>query len=240
MMKVLVFDLRGKFAHYRVFYANANALTYTFPPKTAIMGTLAAILGIKRDEYYETLETLRIGVRSVVPVRKRIFEVNYVRTKREDVAHLRFRMNETYQARLEILIAKTDDFLSFRIYIGGHGKLYERIKNHLEEGNFYYSPYLGISEFLGWIDYKGEYEAKEQPSKRIDSVIPSDYMDILDLSGSSNLYVERMPTGFKVEDGIRKIRGIKDFINANGKPIHLSEEVKVVSIRDLEENILWM
>ena len=54
-MKIIVFDIKGKFAHFRKFYTNSSSLTYGIPPRTAICGILAAILGLERDSIMKSL-----------------------------------------------------------------------------------------------------------------------------------------------------------------------------------------
>ena len=48
-MQVLTFDLVGKMAHFRKYYANNTAMSFSVPPRTTLMGVLAAILGLPRD-----------------------------------------------------------------------------------------------------------------------------------------------------------------------------------------------
>lgn len=65
-MKFLVFDLKGKFAHFRKFYTNSSSLSYLVPPRTVIEGMVAAILGFERDSYYDmfSAENLLVAVQN--------------------------------------------------------------------------------------------------------------------------------------------------------------------------------
>ena len=36
-MKILTFRLQGKMAHFRRYYSNSSALTYTIPPRTTVL-----------------------------------------------------------------------------------------------------------------------------------------------------------------------------------------------------------
>ena len=42
-MKVLVFDISGKYAHYKKIYATTSAISYVIPTKTSLFGYLWAI-----------------------------------------------------------------------------------------------------------------------------------------------------------------------------------------------------
>lgn len=49
-MKLLVFDIRGPYAHFKKYYATTSALTYAIPPKTSLYGFVGAILGFSKAE----------------------------------------------------------------------------------------------------------------------------------------------------------------------------------------------
>ena len=73
-MEIIQFDISGKFAHFRKYYANNTALTYSLPPRTTVMGILAAILGRSRDSYYEEFSSdkILIGIAIKTPIKKKI------------------------------------------------------------------------------------------------------------------------------------------------------------------------
>jgi len=82
-MEILQFDIRGKFAHFRKYYANNTALTYSLPPRTAVMGMLAAISGMPRDSYYVELasDKIRIGIAIKTPIKKTFHRLNFLSIK---------------------------------------------------------------------------------------------------------------------------------------------------------------
>lgn len=77
-MKLITFELQGKFAHFRKYFGNNTALSYALPPRTTLMGILGVILGRKRDSYYEELasEHIRIGIGIIEPVKKSFQRLN--------------------------------------------------------------------------------------------------------------------------------------------------------------------
>jgi CRISPR-associated protein Cas5h len=123
---LLIFDLVGKFAHFRKFYTNSSSLTYDFPPPTVIRGLIAAILGIEKDNYYDLLspERTNISVSIQQPVRKVMQTINYTRTNKNDFSSpknilTRFLAGERvpYQVPLEILLSTEErSSLQYRIY----------------------------------------------------------------------------------------------------------------------------
>ena len=50
-VKVAVFDVWGNFAHFKIPYTTSSRETYPIPPKTAIVGLVASILGFDQNEY---------------------------------------------------------------------------------------------------------------------------------------------------------------------------------------------
>lgn len=52
---MVVFELRGRMAHFRRIDTNSSSLTYLIPPRTTLIGITAAILGLERDSYYDLL-----------------------------------------------------------------------------------------------------------------------------------------------------------------------------------------
>lgn len=50
--EAIVFDVRGQFAYFRVPSTNRMILTYPFPPRTAVVGLIAGVLGMDRNTYW--------------------------------------------------------------------------------------------------------------------------------------------------------------------------------------------
>ncbi len=82
-MEVIQLDLKGKMAHFRKYYANNTSMSFSIPPRTTIMGILAAILGISKDEYYEVLASnkIRIGIALCSPIKKSFHRLNMLSIK---------------------------------------------------------------------------------------------------------------------------------------------------------------
>ncbi len=250
-MNAIVFDITGYMAHFRTFYTNSSSVSYGFPPRTAVIGIIAAILGYERDTYYEALspENCKVSVSIVNPVRKFLQTVNYVRTKPDDDSFKNFRNAlrtylerkiNTYQVGIEFVVPLKGE-LRYRIYFTSKDEeLYDKLKKYLEEGKTYYPVYLGLTELLADIEYVGEFPVEEPLKDRgVKSVIPEEYFEKIDFSAPLSLLLERMPHHFKVENGFRKLIKIKKFIYERlGREIPLTDYGGVVSIKG--ENVIWM
>ncbi|MBC7347395.1 MAG: CRISPR-associated protein Cas5 [Clostridia bacterium] len=149
MDRVVVFDLTGPMAHFRKYYTNTSALTYGFPPRTVLMGIVAAVLGWERDTYYERLDAGRYAVAIKVPGRRLVQTVNYLRTKKEDLSELR-RLGRVpgTQTPLEFLLpAGQHPALRFRVFFTHpDGELLAEVARRLREGRSFYPLYLGLTE----------------------------------------------------------------------------------------------
>ena len=160
--RVVVFDLTGFMAHFRKYYTNTSALTYGFPPRTALMGIIAAMVGWERDSYYETLDRGRFGIGIKVPTRRLIQTVNYLRTKKEDLLELR-RLGRVpgTQTPLEFLLPAAEHrSLRFRVFFSHpDATLLEEVAGRLRRGRTYYPLYLGLTECPASAVWVGEVPA---------------------------------------------------------------------------------
>jgi CRISPR-associated protein Cas5h len=83
-MEILCFTIKGKLAHFRKYYANNTALSFSIPPRTTLMGMVAAMMGWKKDSYYEKLSSDKVhfGVRVLSPLKKRFQRLNFLSIKK--------------------------------------------------------------------------------------------------------------------------------------------------------------
>jgi len=156
-MKVLVFDVSSDYAHFRKPYTTTSSLTYSVPPRTAVIGLLGNILGIQsggfgrstQSGYFEKRK-LGTGIRIIYPIRKTTFNLKYLHTKN----------GGSILVPVECVVSP-----KYRIYVAGNDKLLSDLKNKLENHETFFTPYLGISEFIASINYIGEFEGEEVKSE---------------------------------------------------------------------------
>lgn len=152
--EILIFDLVGKFAHFRKFYTNSSSLSYHFPPRTAIEGIISAILGKERDSYYDLFlpTKSKIAVSTRTQTRSIMQTVNYLFVK--SLGDLSGRGPRT-QVPIEIITS--DDIyedLRYRVYfyhedVGLTKELEERIK----QSTYHYPISFGLANFLCNVDF---------------------------------------------------------------------------------------
>jgi len=211
--EVLIFDLLGPMAHFRKYYTNSSSLTYGFPPRTVLMGVVAAVLGYERDTYYEAMDRGCFAVVPRVPCRRLIQTVNYVRTKSEDLTELR-RLGRARgtQVPLEFLLpARGNSNLCFRIFFAHpDADLMKEAACRLKENRSYYPLYLGLTECIARGEYvllagKSDYQVLP-PGNRVSlhSLLNAALLQEVLLAGSScRLLRERAPHSFGPERALR-------------------------------------
>ncbi len=246
MGAVLVFDLLGPMAHFRKYYTNTSALTYGFPPRTVLMGIVAAVLGFERDTYYEALGCGRYAVAVKTPVRRLLQTVNYVRTKKEDLGLLR-RLQQVpgTQNPLEFLLPGGEEkSLCFRVFFSHPDvSLLDEAALRLRDGRTCFPLYLGITECLAtarFLGFYGKGEYQEMPSAaraEFTSVINVAHLDKIDLSGeeSLNLVRERAPYGFGAGRTLQP--PIAVVYESKGRPLPAALRVPSYRFRDAAKGI---
>jgi len=167
-MEVLSFDINGKFAHFRKFHGNNTAMSYSIPPRTTIIGILAAILGEEKDSYYQKFrsESLPVGIRVINDIKKSFHRLNYLKiTGKEDFTGQKGRI----QTPFEVVTGHDlkEDMVCYRIYIkaGADIELYENLKNNLLSNERSFNISLGIAGFSAFISNIEIMELEENNAK---------------------------------------------------------------------------
>lgn len=184
-MKVLIFDLIGKFGHFRKYYSNSSALSFGIPPRTTLCGLIAAILGWERDSYYNhmRMDCCKIGLACKAPIRKTIHKLNYLYIKNKN------NLNASYglptQVPFELVSAPRfgQQNLRYRIYFSHTDlKIFNKLRHCLINQENAYTLSLGSANFHATYEWIGEAEATYQNGSttaevNITSAIPRDRID---------------------------------------------------------------
>lgn len=138
MLKLISFKLSGEFASFRDPSVTSNQLVYLIPSKTAMVGIIGAILGVKRghdfdksysDEYLELFKKTLIGLEFLSEPDKFTFFTNH-RSLKED---------KTKPYKTEVLISP-----HYNVYVGiEESRTLESLFDSLKNNSFVYPPYLG-------------------------------------------------------------------------------------------------
>lgn len=202
-MKVIIFDLKGPFAHFRKIYTNSSSLSYTLPPRTTLAGIIAAILGWERDSYYEIMNSEKLGlaVRKMNNTRKIMQTLNYI--KATSASHLAFPEDHT-QIPFEIICG--DPEIRYRVYFKSEDTgIYEELKQALKSSKSVFPVYLGAAPFSGVFEWIGEGELIQDTSKEIKEIFTPVDVNLIekliwqDIQKECMLVKDRMPVDFTSE-----------------------------------------
>lgn len=233
-MKCLVFDVWGDFAHYRKFYTTSSPLTFSFPPRTAVAGMIAAILGIDKNEYlkYFTKDKADIAIKIMKPVKKSRISYNLIDTK---TAKMMSKIQNRTQVTFEVL-----KDCGYRIYFTHKDKnLYEKMKGFLKNHKSHYTVCLGLSEYIANFKYIDELEMKEEHSKDyvyIDSVIPFNEDMLIEFEMDREYFKDTVPN--EMNENREVIEYKKVIYERNCNPIKCIVD-KFYNVRE-GENIVFL
>lgn len=232
-MKCLVFDVWGDFAHYRKFYTTSSPITFSFPPRTAVAGMISAIIGLKKEEYIKffTKDKAYIALRILNPVKKSRISYNLIDTK---TAKMMSKIVNRTQVTFELLKDP-----KFRIYFYHEDKqIYEKLKTCLENHESFYTPCLGLSEFIANFSYVGEFELSEKDNEDyvlLQSIVPFNSEQLkVEFEDMKEYFKDTIPN--EMNENREVTEYLKVLYERNGKSIkcnlsryyQLSEEEKIV------------
>lgn len=184
-MEVIQLDIKGKMAHFRKYYANNTSMSFSIPPRTTIIGILAAILGIPKDEYYEVMasDKIRIGIASCSPIKKSFHRLNLLSIKslgdvksdfeRERAFKSDFRgTGGRIQTPFEIVTAYNiqKDEVWYRVFISFFEDgidIFQRLKECILAKQSHFNLSFGIASFSAYISDTKFYESKMVEEKII-------------------------------------------------------------------------
>ncbi len=162
-MEILSFKIKGKLAHFRKYYANNTAFSFTIPPRTTLMGIVAASMGWSRDSYYDRLSSqhIRFGIRVLSPLKKSFHRLNLLSIKSLGDMSKKFssdfrgeegRIQTPFEVVSGLDISK--DEVIYQVFVSHHesGKvIFEALKNHLIDGEPVFNLTLGTANFTASI-----------------------------------------------------------------------------------------
>lgn len=158
-MEILSFKIKGKLAHFRKYYANNTAFSFTIPPRTTLMGIVAATLGWPKDSYYEDLasDKIRFGIRVLQPLKKSFHRLNLLSIK--SIGDLSRNWSSDFrgeggriQTPFEVVsawdIGKGE--VEYQVFISsqpGNETVFKEIKHHFLEKEPFFNISLGTANF---------------------------------------------------------------------------------------------
>ncbi|MDP8322655.1 MAG: CRISPR-associated protein Cas5 [Candidatus Stygibacter australis] len=205
--RIISFKLSGKFGHYSKFYTNSSSLSYLIPPRTAIIGMLASILKIPRDEYYDLMSEENLSISVQIPqglvIRKQTHSLNNLHSKYYQLITSGKGKFQHSQCKIELLMGPPGGMIEYIIYIGGKSKneMMRELEGALSVGNYGYGVYLGQRQFKAEISeihlYKREEIEYLVTSDRVDTMCLKENISEMDLTSNIQLLTDQIPIDFR-------------------------------------------
>ena len=221
-MKIVSFDIEGKFAHFRKFHGNNTALSYSIPPRTTIIGLIAAIMGEEKNSYYNHYKhkNLKIGIRVLSDLKKTFHRLNLLMIKtKEDFTGRSGRV----QTPIEVVTGNSlrDDNVVYRIYLGAGDvkETFGEISSALEQGERKFNLSLGSANFIAHITTVKIHEGVEK-------VAQADWLDMHSACNSDQVSEIKFP-----DDPAFKFNHIEeelmpaDFVSNNDREVYRMNRV---------------
>ena len=264
-MEILSFKIRGKLAHFRKYYANNTAFSFSIPPRTSIMGIIAAIMGKDKDSYYQDFgsENLKIGVRVLSPLKKSFHRLNFISLKSlgdlsksfsSDFRGKGGRIQTPFEVVSAWDICKGDVIYQIFISYNEAGKnIFDDVKNHFLNSEPVFNISLGTANFNASIFDIQVIEDRNLKIKYpsdyvfIHSAIPTELVEDLqfdkDEYESYNFVEEDMMPGDFIGNGNREVSKMNKLlfsITPNPLRVKISGDYYQVKLPDEVINIQFM
>jgi CRISPR-associated protein Cas5h len=225
MQPVIVFDLWGDYAHFRKYFTTTSPLTFLLPPRTALMGLIGAISGLKKEEYIPALagDQAQLAVSICTPAKKVRMAENLIDTK---TALFMGKIKNRTQIRLELVKDPR-----YRVYVGLQSQaLRDLLKEMLVAHKCVYTPYLGISELIANFSFVGEYEAEARaPDEHVNivSALNADLIRDLTIEDNKEYFSEVMPCDMAADRSVTRYSKIVYERNGQAINAHVTECVEL-------------
>ncbi|TXK33283.1 CRISPR-associated protein Cas5 [Pontibacter qinzhouensis] len=261
-MKILTIDIYGKMAHFRKYYGNNTAMSYSLPPRTTVMGMLAAVLGYERDSYYSILasDKIRIGLRVLSPLKKSFHRLNLLSIKSlgdatkggGDFSGKGGRIQTPFEVVSGMDISK--DMVCYRIFISAHQagtEIFSQLIEKLQANQRHFNLTLGVANFSAFVRNVRLYEnvtaTNSSGTIQIHSAVISDTVEKLLFekdteAGSNFLEEELLPSDF-LENGSRELSKLnRTLFSTRNLPLEVSLSVPHYQLVDETEtqNIVFL
>lgn len=251
--RILVFDILGKMGHFKRMDTNVSSLSYSFPPRTVLTGTISAITGEDRDSYYGLFDpdNCRLALQIKTKLRKTVFTVNYRYGSRKDPPATGPKGGAT-QIPIEVILAESTNgqdnmpSLCYRVYFASKEESYfDKLAKSIAEGSSVLPLYFGSCGFPAWFEFVDiiegdDLQLRSPKETSFVSIINTKKIKSLKMQ-TGNFIKEHTPLFFNKK---RELQETADFIyEKNLDPLECvpTEKYFRVALPDgQKENILFM
>ena len=259
-MEILSFRISGKMAHFRKYYANNTAFSFSIPPRTTLMGIVAAALGLPKNSYYGDMssEKVKFGIRVLSPLKKSFHRLNFLSIKSNGDLAKKFssdfrgeggRIQTPFEIVTPINLSCGD--VTYQVLIMPNDKeteVFKNVKNHLQNKEPVYNISLGSANFSARISdvllHDSDKIKKLETRKFIylHSAIPSNFVDELKFNKEEydnyNFVEEDMLPGDFIGNSNREVRKMNQLLfSTTPHPLRVKLNTYYYQLSNKQENI---
>lgn len=183
-------------------WCNEQHQSYRIPPKTALTGMIAGILGISKKDYLSVLppKSIKIGIEILKESDRELVGFNFMHGKKIGEKTKKFTnpyRSPTAKGALSPTRLEYLKDVSYRIYVYIENEdLFKQFFKLINENKFYFPPFLGQANLFAKIsDVHLLNLNKDQFVRFIDTVVPGDLVDT-DFLSNEIYRVEKIPNDF--------------------------------------------
>jgi CRISPR-associated protein Cas5h len=163
-MNTVCFDYKAKYGHFLRAEANANGVTYPVPPRTALLGLIAAVLGLPKDALARDLADSHVAVGGTLP--QRFWTKTNVR--KDPPAPLPRQVKKTDKGTVseQRNFRFPQEWLwqpCYRVWASLPGTFQADFAARLRDRRWHFTPCMGLSEMLADLEFVSEDVAAQLP-----------------------------------------------------------------------------
>lgn len=241
---MIIFDIKGKFAHFRKFYSNSTSLSYDFPPRTTLEGIIGSILGYDFNSYYDALNFKHaiIAVSTQSKIRKYIGTVNYMKIVDSNSFYKNLSKSGYNYTQIPYEMIIPDNFLNqivYRVFFHSTQEIMEELSERIKNNRPVFPVSMGTANMIGSIDYISDAKFKKISTEDFIAVkipTPIKYIkkvklennnlkkDIIPVTFDSNRYSKTCEYVYDVSNNYYKISTDKSVLQINYRENNVEKE----------------
>lgn len=161
MQRAIRFRLFGKFGHFSRADTQTTVLSYPVPPRTVLLGIIAAIIGLKKDEAPVLLEPAHIAIRGF-SLRSHWHTAKLRKDPPSAIPLVVKAKQKAENSAPEKASLIKQEWLwqpEYTVWVNLPFPFHQDLLDRLMQRRWHFSPSLGLSELSADIDQIGDYEA---------------------------------------------------------------------------------
>ncbi len=235
---MIIFDIKGKFAHFRKFYSNSSSLSYDFPPRTTVEGIIASILGYDFDSYYDMLNLKHaiIAVSTQSRIRKYIGTLNYMKIVDSNNFYKNLSKSGYDYTQIPYEMIIPDSFVNqivYRIFFHSTQEIMDDLSQKIKNNIPVFPVSLGTANMIASLNYIDDAKIKKIYSENLISVrlpTPTKFIKKIKLE-NNNLRKEIVPVNYDSNRNPKTCEYVYD-VNNNYYKINTDKSVLQVNYRE--------